>query len=70
MTIEKEEFKSKRKKNYAKEYLKKWIKKFQEINFRHPTHDEVVIWNYGFDAGYKARKQRILNQLGEKNEKE
>lgn len=62
----KNKFKSKRKKNYAKEYLEKWIKKFQEMHFRHPTHEEVVVWNYGFDAGYKARKRRIMSQLGEK----
>lgn len=48
----------KRKKDYKKELREKWIKINKETHFRHPSHDEVTAWNYGFDHGYKARKLR------------
>lgn len=57
----------KRKEGYKKDFREKWIKKFQRVYGRHPTHEEVVIWNYGYDRGYKARKERILDLLNAKN---
>lgn len=57
-----------RKEDYKKRYREKWIKGFVENNKRNPTDNEVKSWNYGFTAGYKARKKRIVAQLGENKE--
>ena len=55
--------KSKRKEDYKKELREKWIKFFEKEHLRYPSHDEIVIWNYGFNHGYKARKERTLDLL-------
>ena len=57
-----------RKEDYKKRYRDKWIKGFIENNNREPTDSEVKSWNYGFTAGYKARKKRIFAQLGKNDE--
>lgn len=62
----KEEYKPIRRRDYKKRYMEKWLKGFIEYNNREPTDFEIKSWNYGFTAGYKARKKRILGQLGQK----